>query len=68
MRNSELIAELRGLTVEGLVEKIANLREEGLRLRFKKASGPLDNPSETKRVRKSIAKATTILNEKRREA
>ncbi len=64
MKNSDFLAELRGLTLENLIEKISSLREEMLKLRFRAATQPLDVPSELKRVRREIARAETVMNEK----
>ncbi len=56
--------EFRNLTTAEIEQKIASLKEELFNLRFQLATGQLDNPSTIKDVRKSIAKAKTVLRER----
>lgn len=56
--------EFRNLTTAEIEQKIASLKEELFNLRFQLATGQLDNPSTIKAVRKSIAKAKTVLRER----
>lgn len=56
--------ELRQLTDDELVRKIRDLKDELFRLRFQAATGQLDNPMRLKEVRRSIARAKTILRER----
>ncbi|RKD22697.1 50S ribosomal protein L29 [Ammoniphilus oxalaticus] len=56
--------EYRNLTTAEIEQKIASLKEELFNLRFQLATGQLDNPSTIQRVRKSIAKAKTVLRER----
>ena len=68
MGSSGELGELRGLTLEDLAKKVSSLREELLKLHIKASSTPLDKPSEIKRVRRSIARAVTVLKERRAAA
>lgn len=56
--------EYRNLTTAEIEQQIASLKEELFNLRFQLATGQLDNPSTIKNVRKSIAKAKTVLRER----
>lgn len=60
-------SEVRGLSVEELVKKEAELRENILRMRFKVSTGELEDISQIKKARKDIARIQTILSERRRE-
>ena len=56
--------DFRNLTTAEIEQKIASLKEELFNLRFQLATGQLDNPSTIQQVRKSIAKAKTVLRER----
>ena len=56
--------ELRSLTTAEVEQKIASYKEELFNLRFQLATGQLDNPIRIRDVRKSIARAKTILRER----
>lgn len=60
-------SEVRGLSVEELVKKEAELRENILRMKFKVSTGELEDISQIKKARKDIARIQTILSERRRE-
>jgi len=56
--------KLRDMTVDELVRKVDNLKEELFNLRFQMATGQLENPMRIKEVKKDIARAKTILRER----
>jgi len=56
--------KLVDLTVDELVRKVDNLKEELFNLRFQMVTGQLENPMRIKDVRKDIARAKTILRER----
>jgi len=58
------VKEIRDLTTEELEEKVGDLKRELFNLRFQLATGQLDNPMRIKEVRKSIARAKTVLRER----
>lgn len=60
-------AEIREMSTEEMVKKVAELREDTLRLRFKLATGELEDTSLMKKTRKDIARIETILAERRRQ-
>lgn len=58
------IEELRNLSKEDLVVKLAALKEEMSKLTYLRIAGQVDKPHKFKEVRKSIAQINTLLNEK----
>ena len=64
MKSNIELAEYRDLEQEKLEEKIEGLQEELMNLRFRHSSAQLDQVSSLKNVKKSIARAKTILRRK----
>lgn len=60
-------AELRKMSVEELIAKHAELKENLFRLKFKMATGDLEDVSQISKTKKDIARILTIINEKRTE-
>ncbi|EST10651.1 50S ribosomal protein L29 [Sporolactobacillus kofuensis] len=56
--------EIRNLTTAEVEENVKSLKEELFNLRFQLATGQLENPARIREVRKSIARAKTILRER----
>lgn len=56
--------EMRELTDEELQQKLRDWKQELFNLRFQAATGQLDNPMRIREVKKSIARAKTILRER----
>ena len=56
--------EIRDLTNDELVKKIADLKGELFNLRFRLATGQLDNPMGIKDVKRTLAKVQTIIRER----
>lgn len=56
--------EFRNLTTAEIEQKVGSLKEELFNLRFQLATGQLDNPIRIREVRRSIAKAKTVLRER----
>lgn len=56
--------ELRNLSREEIVKKVAELEEEQFNLRFQAKMGQLANGLQLRMVRRTIARAKTILAEK----
>jgi large subunit ribosomal protein L29 len=54
-------AELRELDLSGLVEELRATKQEALNLRFRNATGQLDNTAEIRTVRKQIARINTYI-------
>ena len=59
--------ELRDLTYEELVRKEGDLKEELFNLRFRLATGQLDNPMTIRAVRKDMARVKTVIRQKELE-
>lgn len=58
------IAELRAKSKEELQELVLNSKKEQFNLRMQASTGALENRRKFTEVRKTIARAMTILNEK----
>ena len=57
-------SEFKAMSVEDLKKKIAELKEELFNLRFRLATGQLDNVMQITAVKRDIARAMTELNAK----
>jgi large subunit ribosomal protein L29 len=57
-------AELRELDLAELVEELRATKQEALNLRFRNATGQLDNTSEITRVRRQIARLNTLIRQR----
>ncbi|MEL7197480.1 MAG: 50S ribosomal protein L29 [Pseudomonadota bacterium] len=58
------IADLRTKTDDQLSIQLTELKREQYNLRFQGATNQLDNPSEIRRVRRTIAQIKTLQNER----
>lgn len=61
-------AEIRELSVEQIRTKIADAREELMKLRFQQVTGQLTDFSRLRILRRDIARMETILQESKRSA
>ncbi|MDX2192604.1 MAG: 50S ribosomal protein L29 [Gemmatimonadales bacterium] len=61
-------SELRELSVEQLQAKVAELREEAFRLRFRASTESIESPIRFRQVRRDVARILTILRERTRAA
>ena len=59
--------EIRELTTEEIIKKIALDKEELLKLRMKQATGSLENPARIRELRKEVARFKTIIRERELE-
>ena len=60
--------ELDQMSVEDLEQKLAEVREERFRLRFRSATESIDNPMQFRVLRRDIARILTVLRQKRGHA
>ena len=60
--------EIRKMSSEDLNKKVIELKNELFNLRFRLATGQLDNPSSIKSVKRDIARVKTIIRERELEA
>ena len=56
--------QLRDLTDEDLVKKLAETRQELFNLRFQSATGALENTARMRMAKREIARILTIRNER----
>ncbi|SEL84261.1 LSU ribosomal protein L29P [Roseovarius azorensis] len=56
--------ELRDKTPDQLREELTNLKKQQFNLRFRAATGQLENPAQMRTARRDAARVLTILNEK----
>jgi large subunit ribosomal protein L29 len=61
-------AELRDKTADQLQDEILKLKKEQFNMRFQKATGQLENTAQVGKVRRTIARMKTILNEQAAKA
>ena len=60
--------ELHGMTHEGLKSKLSELKTELFNLRFRHASGQLENPMTIASCKKDIARVNTVIRERELKA
>jgi large subunit ribosomal protein L29 len=60
--------DIRSLSADELTARVAELRDEQFRLRFRSATETLEDPLRLRAVRRGIARALTALNEKQQGA
>ena len=56
--------EIRELSIEEILSKIEEAKEELFNLRFQQATGSLEKPSRINELRKLVARMKTILRER----
>jgi large subunit ribosomal protein L29 len=56
---------LRDMSLDQLDDQLEKLKKEQFNLRFQAASGQLENTSRVRAVRRSIARLSTIVRDKR---
>ena len=61
-------ADLRSKSTDELQDSLLQLRKEQFNLRFRQASGQLENTARVREVRRDIARIKTVLQAKKLEA
>ena len=61
-------ADLRHKSADELQGELVRLKKESFNLRFRQASGSLNNPARMREVRRDAARVRTVLREKSAEA
>lgn len=56
--------DFRDLSDQELVQKVADLKTELFNLRFRAATGQLENPAVIKGVKKDMARVKTVIRER----
>ncbi|HEU0222174.1 MAG TPA: 50S ribosomal protein L29 [Paracoccaceae bacterium] len=60
--------ELRRRTPDELRDQLVALKKEAFNLRFRKATGQLENTARIAQVRRDVARVKTVLNQKAAQA
>ena len=60
--------KLRDMTADEITHEIEQLREQIFRLKFQAGSGQVENPVKVRLVRRDLARALTVLGQKKRTA
>ena len=60
--------EIHDMTNDELNAKLGSLKEELFNLRFRHATGQLENPNVSKTVKKDIARVKTVIRERELKA
>ncbi len=61
-------ADLRKLTLDELEARVVELRDTAFNMRIKHATGQLENAASLRTMRRDLARALTVLTQRRREA
>ena len=61
------INDLRELSISELETKVSELKKELIESRFSLATSQIEDTSILKKIKKQIAQANTVLNQKKRE-
>ena len=57
-------ADLVEMNLGDLIDELRETKQEALNLRFRNATGQLDNTAEIKRVRRQIARINTLIRQR----
>ena len=57
-------SDLREMNLADLVEELRQAKQESLNLRFRSATGQLDDHSQLRRVRRRIARINTLIRQR----
>ena len=59
------VADIRTMTVDQIDDEVLKLKKEQFNLRFRRATGQLENTARVREVRRDIARLKTIGRQKR---
>jgi len=62
------IQDVRAKSDDELKQALRDLKKAAFNLRFQRASGQLENTAEVRRVRRDIARVSTVMTERRARA
>ncbi len=68
MKRRDMLKELRGLSAKDLQERAKKTAEEAMKLRFRKASGQLEQSHRIGQLQRELARVLTCLKEAKRQA
>jgi large subunit ribosomal protein L29 len=63
-RTDSKASKLADMTLTELVDELRQTKHEALNLRFRNATGQLDNTAEIRKVRRQIARINTLIRER----
>jgi large subunit ribosomal protein L29 len=58
------VSEIRDMSLEEIIRKEADLKQEWFNLRFQHGTGQLENTEKLKLIKRDIARVKTIIREK----
>ena len=61
---AKTMPELRELDLGSLIEELRATKQEALNLRFRNATGQLDNTAEIRKVKRQIARINTLIRQR----
>ncbi len=64
MKNSNILQELKDMTVDQLGDEMIKLKKEQFNLRFQQATGQLENTARMRQVRRTVARIQTLVKQK----
>ena len=64
MKSKELNKKIRSMSVEEIIAKIAELKEELFNLKFQAALGNIEKPARMNEIKRTIARMKTVITEK----
>ena len=59
------VEQIRNLETSEIENQVKDLKQQLFTLRFQHATGQLENPNELKKVRKTIARMLTVLEQRK---
>jgi len=62
MKRKEIIADIKGLTAEDLQSRARSTAEELMKLRFRKASGQLEQSHRIPELKKNLARVQSFIS------
>ena len=65
MKSKQRMSDLKVMTEDQLSDEVLKLKKEQFNLRFRRATGQLEDTSTVRRVRRDIARAKTLAAMKR---
>ncbi len=65
MKSRQRLSDLKVMTNDQLSDEVARLKKERFNLRFRRATGQLENTSRVREVRREIARIMTLAAQKR---
>jgi large subunit ribosomal protein L29 len=61
---AKAMSELREMDLGSLIEELRATKQEALNLRFRNATGQLENTSEIQKVKRQIARINTLIRQR----